>query len=377
MLTANGRIHLRRVRWHAAGEGSRTPIDVRLDRAERTFSQGVREMLCRLNQCSSSFEKTAENLARLTPIEISGESVRQLVEQEGRRAAGLVRRGRLKLDWSARDCRSEQGTSRIYLGCDGVKVPMVTDAVKRKRRAKIKQKRRRCGRRRRALPPLTPGADQAFKEFRVVAAYDETQKRRCVAATSGDCEAAGRLLRNVALLVQADQAEESIANVDGAPWIRGQLELHSVAQHIGLDYYHLKDYAQRTRRELYGEVSQAGHQWLVELMSTILEQGVDPALDLLIACRKKLRGRKRQAADRLIGYIAERREMIRYPEFKARGWQIGSGPLEAQCKTTTLRLKGRGRRWNKANAEALMALAALEASRLWDSWWKTPDSHAA
>ncbi len=111
VLTASGRVHLRRVRWHAVGEGSTTLIDPLLDRAERTFTRGVREMLCRLNQCCSSFAKTAENIGRLTPIEISGESVRKLVEEEGRRAASVVRRGRLDFGWTAADCRTEQGST--------------------------------------------------------------------------------------------------------------------------------------------------------------------------------------------------------------------------------------------------------------------------
>jgi len=45
------------------------------------------------------------------------------------------------------------------------------------------------------------------------------------------------------------------------------------------------------------------------------------------------------------------------PEFRAKSWQIGSGPTEAECKTTTRRVKGRGCRWNTDNAEAMMALA--------------------
>lgn len=377
VLTSNGRVHLLRVRWHAPREGSTTPIDELLSRAERTFTRGVREMLCRLNQGSTSFDKTAENIGRLTPIEISGESVRRLVEEEGRLVASVVRRGRLDVGWSADQCRTEQGTSRVYLGCDGVKVPIVTDAEKRKRRAKTKAKRRRCGKKRRPLAPLRRGADQAFKEFRVVTAYDESQRRRCVAVTGGDCEAAGRLLRSVASQVRIEQADQSIANIDGAPWIRSQLELHAVVQCIGLDYYHLKDYAQKTRREVYGEGSDAGRQWIDSFMKAILERGVDAALDDLLLWRKNLRGRKRQAADRLLRYVAERRDMIRYKEFRASGWQIGSGPTEAQCKTTTLRLKGRGRRWDKPHAEAIMALAALDASHLWNAWWETPDATAA
>ena len=68
---------------------------------------------------------------------------------------------------------------------------------------------------------------------------------------------------------------------------------------------------------------------------------------------------RRAAADQLLNYVSERREMIRYPDFQAKGWQIGSGPTEATCKTLTARLKGSGMRWDGDNAEAIMALEAL------------------
>jgi hypothetical protein len=63
---------------------------------------------------------------------------------------------------------------------------------------------------------------------------------------------------------------------------------------------------------------------------------------------------KRAAADGLLNYVSERREMILYPEFTKNGWQIGSGPTEACCKTLTQRLKGFGMRWDADNSEAIM-----------------------
>jgi hypothetical protein len=371
LLSVNGRVRLWRIRWHANGEGSLTPLDGLLDRASKTFSCGVREMACRLNLCSSSFRKTAENLGRLASIEISGESVRKLVEGEGKRAADQMRRGKLDPGWKASDCVADEGKTRVYVGCDGVKVPLVTDQEKRKRRTTIKKKRSRLGKRQRALPPLKSGADDAFKEFRVVTAYDQKQTHRLVAVTSGDCERTGRLMRNVALAIELRHADESIASVDGAPWIRHQLEFHQITGHINLDYYHLKDYAQRTRRVVYGEESEEGRRWVEELMRLFLEEDVDAAWDHLVEWRKKLRGGKLKAAHRLLAYVAQRRPLIRFPEFRQRGWQIGSGPTEAECKTTTHRLKGRGRRWDSANAEALMALAAIDAGNRWNPWWKT------
>jgi hypothetical protein len=70
-------------------------------------------------------------------------------------------------------------------------------------------------------------------------------------------------------------------------------------------------------------------------------------------------------------YVAERKPMIRYPEFHRRGWQIGSGPTESECKTTTQRVKGHGRRCDGNNAEATMALACLDDSRMWQTYWTT------
>ena len=60
-----------------------------------------------------------------------------------------------------------------------------------------------------------------------------------------------------------------------------------------------------------------------------------------------------------------------YPAFRAKGWQIGSGPTEATCKTLTARLKGSGMRWDADNAEGLMALESLTQSGQWAGYWKS------
>ena len=61
--------------------------------------------------------------------------------------------------------------------------------------------------------------------------------------------------------------------------------------------------------------------------------------------------------------------MIQYPKFLAAGRQIGSGPTESMCKATTQRIKGVGMRWDGDNAEAIMALEALEQSGEWKAYW--------
>jgi hypothetical protein len=81
------------------------------------------------------------------------------------------------------------------------------------------------------------------------------------------------------------------------------------------------------------------------------------------------RGAKRQAALGLLNYMSERDDMIHYQESRERGRQIGSGPTESMCKATRQRVKGRGMRWDADNAEALMAIEALEQSGGWQAYW--------
>jgi hypothetical protein len=330
-------------------------------------------MACRVNQDASSFRKAAENLQRTAHIEVSKETLRQIVEGEGRAVLRAMQQSQLSPEWSSEDCVTDQQTRRVYLGCDGVKVPLVTNDEKKKRRQHLRDKRRRKGRKCKPLPRAKAGSDNAYKEFKVGYLYDEQKKHRWVGVTSGNHEAAGRMLRRMGQQVRFLQADQRVALVDGAPWIRNQIEFHGLTSDIGLDFYHLQDYAQKTRRVVFGEDSEEGRRWLGELMHTLKHDGYDAAWDKLTAWRGPLRGVKRAAANRLMQYAAERQEMIRYPEFREKGWQIGSGPTESECKTTTQRVKGRGRRWDSANAEAMMALAALHDSGLWHQRWPTPD----
>jgi hypothetical protein len=373
VLTSNGRVRVRRIRWHDRQEGSSTPIDAWLDEAERTVSQGARELICRLNQSSASFRKTADNLKRAAQIESNPETIRQVVEGEGKAVLQAAGQGRLQPTWTAEDCRLASGTTRVYASCDGVKVPLVTDEEKRKRRQKVHQKRRHRGRKCKPLPRLKQGADNGWKEFRLVAHYDETGRHTHVSVTRGDHEAAGRLIARDGLLVGLSKAEERIANVDGAPWIRNQFELHGTVEHIGLDFYHFSEHVHTARRKVFGEEDAEGSAWAEQLLHRAKHAGYASAWEMVIACRSQATRSKRGALDRLLGYMSERREMIRYPEFLARGWQIGSGPIEAQCKTTTARVKGSAKRWDAPNAEAVMALACLENSRLWERYWLTHD----
>jgi hypothetical protein len=353
VLSINGRIQLQRRWWHDAQTGSIAPADEILDRNGATITPGVLELASRENLSATSFAKAAANLARTAQLPISAETLRREVEAAGRRAMEAQESGRIGTAWKAEDClvpgEHEEKTTRVYTGCDGVMVPTITEAEKLKRRATVKAKRRRSGRKCRPLPPRKHGADQSWKEFKVVYFYSEDMRHQHMAFTHRNHEAAGKLMRREADRLQFRQAGQRVAVVDGAPWIRDQMQLHlAELDGLGLDFYHLSENVHRARRAVFGEDAPEGRAWADELMHVFKHEGYGAAWERLVQWRAKLAGsRKRKAADRLLEYVANRQEMIRYPAFRTKGWQIGSGPTESQCKLCTKRLKGHGRRWDR------------------------------
>ena len=94
LVTVNGRLRLVRRRWHDA-QTSTAPADAWLDVAERTISEGVCEMACRVNQGATSFVGAAGTLARTARIDLGKERLRQLVEGEARLLVPLRVAGRI------------------------------------------------------------------------------------------------------------------------------------------------------------------------------------------------------------------------------------------------------------------------------------------
>lgn len=278
--------------------------------------------------------------------------------------------------WGAAECRVE-GQSRQYLGCDAFTARLITEAEKKLRRKTVQGKRRRHAAEgkpaKSPLPRRQRGADQGFKEFKLVTFYDESAAHRLVSVTRQDHRAAGRLMRRDGGRCGFFDADQKLAVVDGGPWIVNQIRRQSLpVTAVCLDFFHLAENVHKARRCCFGEENPAGYTWATELLHVAKHQGYEPLLERLVPWRKTLRSpAKRRAGQLLINYVTDRREMIRYPEFLAKGWQIGSGPTESQCKQVPRRVKGRGKRWDAGHAEAIMALEAMRQSDLEEAYWKT------
>lgn len=382
VVTVLGVVKVVRRWWHATGQGSVVPADEVIDPGLASVSLGVREMACRLNNDSTSFDKTAANLKRTAQIVMSGEQVRKVVQAEGRAVLAAQQTNTLPTAFQAVECvvnallpQAEQ-TTRIYHGVDGVMVPIITDAEKMKRRTKVCQKRQKSGKKCRPLPARRKGSNESYKEFKTITFYSECGKHWHEVLSRVSRKKVGALVRREAARLGFQQADEKIANVDGATWIKPQLTARPdklPLDGLGLDFYHLTENIHKCRRGVFGEDDAAGQTWTSDLCHTLKHDGYEPAWESLTKWRATLRSpAKKKHADRLLNYVSDRRDMIQYPAFIQKSWQIGSGPTESRCKTSTSRLKGRGRRWDMPTAESTAALTTLQDSGQWHLYWPIP-----
>jgi hypothetical protein len=347
--------------------GTVAPLDGFLGIALEHYSPGVREMACRLS-INAAFVPASDNLLRTAQLKISHSALRDLVEREGRRAAGAIGRDGYGPNWTSADCTAQT----LITGADGVMVPLVTEQQKRKRRATEAQRRRSQGRRSTARPGRPrSGSDGPYNEFKIVSFYDCDKAHKYAVGTSGDHAELGRLMRRQAVKLKIDQALHKYSVTDGAEWIARQYarQLPMLEQNI-LDYYHLREHVIEAAKVLYGEGTAAAQNWREQMMGYAWNQGSLVMLDHLgNYIRRYPRGPKNEALKQLRQYVAKRVDMTDYPSYRQIGYDCGSGPTESFCGTLTIRLKGRGMRWDKDNAESIMALAGLYYSNLWHNYW--------
>src|SRR5208337_3601990 len=79
----------------------------------------------------------------------------------------------------------------------------------------------------------------------------------------------------------------------------------------------------------------------------------------------------RDGVNKALGYFERNIQRMQYGTFRKAGYFIGSGVVEAGCKTVIgARCKQSGMFWSQAGAENILALRCIKSSRQWDSFWK-------
>jgi len=157
---------------------------------------------------------------------------------------------------------------------------------------------------------------------------------------------------------------------DGAPWIERITDLNFPEAVQIVDWRHAKGKLWKVSKAVFGEQSPEGRGWVEERLAHLWSgkvKKVEAALEELDLGQERWPDEVRQAP----GYFEGNRKRMRYDEFRAEGYPIGSGTVESGINTVIHhRMKRPGRGWRRSNGQAMLAgLSALHSGRF-DQVWK-------
>ncbi len=157
---------------------------------------------------------------------------------------------------------------------------------------------------------------------------------------------------------------------DGAPDNWSFLEQELPAGVEVVDFYHAAEQLDTALKAAYGETNPKGRAQFRKLRHLLLEEdrGVENVIRSLAYLRRRYRRRRKIA--RVLRYFRSHRHRMRYAELRSQDLPIGSGVVEAACKTlVTQRMKRSGMRWRHEGGQAILTLRSMAQSSRFDRAW--------
>ena len=205
-----------------------------------------------------------------------------------------------------------------------------------------------------AEPPQTPEEDWEIQATDI-SSYCDIQ----------EAQQFGDVLWATGCQGQAQLADELIFLGDGADWIWNLVEEHYPEAVQIVDWFHATEYIAPVANATFSDEDQ--RQAWIKQVRTLLWDG---DLDAVIAAFQRFSSHQRagEAARKAITYFTNNRHRMRYPEYRAQGYQIGSGTIESGCKQiVTQRLKVAGAIWDLDNVIKTAKARAAWLSRQWQT----------
>ena len=153
---------------------------------------------------------------------------------------------------------------------------------------------------------------------------------------------------------------------DGAHWIWDGYAEHLPHRVEILDFYHACQHLARVAQAMHPGNADAATAWLAEQRHELRHIGPWRLLRELEGWTPQGRGSRaaREVREKELGYFERNRERMLYPEYTRRGFPIGTGAVEGACKhLVTARFKQAGMRWGTDTAEPLLHLRAALLSQ--------------
>jgi hypothetical protein len=360
VLTVLAPVPVQRAYYHCGPcAGGVIPKDQALDIVGTAFSPGVRRLMGRVGG-KEAFAEGRQDLAELAGIVVTTKAVERVAEAIGAEIETLAQQ---EQPWAlAGKVLPLQAVPTLYCAIDGTGVPVVPHET--------------AGR------PGKGAAGQAkTREVKLGCVFTQTrmdEKRRPVRDENSttyvgaieSAEAFGRRLYAEAVRRGVARAARVIVLGDGAVWIWGIAEEHFPGATQIVDLYHAGEHVADLGKLLYGPGSVEANRWTAARCED-LDAG---QVERLVAALGRLRPRgegAQEAVRKAQGYFETNAARMRYAQFRRQGLFVGSGVVEAGCKTIVgLRLKQSGMRWTVRGANAIIALRCADLSGRWEEFWE-------
>lgn len=347
------------------GQG-RAPVDEAYGLTPGAMSSGLAALLG-LAGIELSFDESREWLRRFLLFEVSENTVRSETQTLGvlqaEQEAVWVEHSQNADHLQARRRDTARVPPRVYGSLDAAKVriePRPKAGKKPEKQDAWRDLKVGCWYEAEPVSPAQRSVRQREKFAREQAVFRAKNLRYyCDIA---EAEAFGHLLWATGCAVKADLAPEVVFVCDGAVWIWNLVTLHYPHAVQIVDWYHAADRLTRVAHAAF--TAEAERATWLEQVTTLLWEGQVEAV--IRACEAVVQGC--EEAQHAVTYFSNNAHRMRYDQFRAAGYLIGSGTVESGCKQIVAqRLKRSGAQWHVDGAVQTAKARAAWLSGDWDN----------
>lgn len=168
------------------------------------------------------------------------------------------------------------------------------------------------------------------------------------------------------------RAAKKVVMGDGAEWIWNLAEPYFPGAIQIVDLYHARQHLWEVARRLYPNAQVKQKAWIKVHQRRLLDKG---KIEKLVSALRSIDTDNPEQADKLrteADYFERNAQRMRYPKFRRQHLFVGSGVIEAGCKTVVgSRLKQSGMFWTVRGANAILALRCCNLNGKFEDYWET------
>ena len=166
------------------------------------------------------------------------------------------------------------------------------------------------------------------------------------------------------------QAQKKVVMGDGAEWIWNLADQHFPGAVQIVDLFHARQHLWNLARKLYPNDKTQQQVWITAHQKRLLDEG---RIEPLVLALRSIHSTNAEVLEKLrteSDYFERNAERMRYPKFRAQHLFVGSGVIEAGCKTVIgSRLKRSGMFWTVRGANAIIALRCSHLNNRFEDYW--------